>query len=208
MTGTCCRCRACGVPASSLPDWPPASRRSKSIRGRCAVISHPARLRRPPRRRRKGRSLSRPGRPQDATPGRKRKIPPLHDMHRIPTGNVLGRGLLHEFGSAVLTDKVLFGNEEASPQGEYPRPRRDCKAFGSVILGRCCGERFSGVPLASAGWVYFRTPDGCSGWPSGSKVAWRNSECSANQTRRENLGASMSSVSIPVAPGNWTRDRA
>src|ERR1700719_4741684 len=25
--------------------------------------------------------------------------------------------------------------------------------------------------------VYFRTPDGCSGWPRGSKVGWRNSEC-------------------------------
>jgi hypothetical protein len=25
--------------------------------------------------------------------------------------------------------------------------------------------------------VYFRTPDGCSGWPMGSKVGWRNSEC-------------------------------
>src|SRR3984893_7481265 len=25
--------------------------------------------------------------------------------------------------------------------------------------------------------VYFRTPDGRSGWPRGSKVGWRNSEC-------------------------------
>ena len=29
-----------------------------------------------------------------------------------------------------------------------------------------------------------------------------------NQTRRENLSASVSSGRIPVPPGNWTRDRA
>ena len=111
----------------------------------------------------------------------------------------------------VTRRTLTLGSCGARPSGLKCAPEMGPKIRISTIriapVGRVLPTSAS-APLASAGWVYFRTPDGCSGWPSGSKVAWRNSECSANQTRRENLGALMSSVSIPVAPGNWTRDRA
>ena len=103
VSGTCCRGRADGVPACSLPDWPPASSRSKSILGRLAMILHPVRRPRPPRRRRKERTRSLPSRPPGTTAGSKRKILPLNDVHRILAGSVFGRHLLLKFGSVPDT---------------------------------------------------------------------------------------------------------
>src|SRR3984893_5729265 len=56
--------------------------------------------------------------------------------------------------------------------------------------------------------VYFRTPDGCSGWPRGSKVGWRNSECYGQPDAPRESQRIDVLWSYPGGSGNWTRDRA